>query len=184
MENVAVHALRLGIGIVWLAFWVYWLAAAGSSRRSISGQRRFGGVTVIATLVLLRFLVSGKHDHSHVQALAIVGAVLFLAGLGVAVWARLHLGTNWGTPMSQRAEPDLITTGPYRHVRHPIYSGLILAFVGTSLAESLIGLAVTALLAAYFYWSATVEERNLTTAFPTAYPAYQARTKKLIPFLL
>jgi protein-S-isoprenylcysteine O-methyltransferase Ste14 len=87
-------------------------------------------------------------------------------------------------PMTQRAEPELVTSGPYRFVRHPIYSGLLAAMLGTALVDNLLGLIVVAVLVAYFYYSGTVEERNLTTTFPTAYPEYKSRAKMLIPFLL
>ena len=69
-------------------------------------------------------------------------------------------------------------------VRHPIYTGLLTAMLGTALADNLLGLIVVAVLTAYFYYSGTVEERNLTATFPQAYPAYKSRTKMLIPFLL
>jgi protein-S-isoprenylcysteine O-methyltransferase Ste14 len=87
-------------------------------------------------------------------------------------------------PMTQKAEPELVTSGPYRFIRHPIYSGLLLALLGTALATNLLGLIVVGVLGGYFYYSATVEEQNLTATFPTTYPAYRAATKKLIPFVL
>jgi protein-S-isoprenylcysteine O-methyltransferase Ste14 len=86
--------------------------------------------------------------------------------------------------MTEKAEPALVTSGPYRFVRHPIYSGLLLAVLGTALATNVIGLVIVAVLGGYFYYSASVEERNLTATFPTAYPAYRARTKMLIPLVL
>ncbi len=86
--------------------------------------------------------------------------------------------------MTQRAEPELVTSGPYRFVRHPIYSGLLTAMLGTVLVNNLLGLIVVAALTAYFYYCGTVEERNLAATFPAAYPQYRARTKMLIPFLL
>jgi len=120
----------------------------------------------------------------HSAILAAVGAVLFVGGIALAVWARLHLGRNWGMPMTQRAEPELVTSGPYRFVRHPIYSGLLTAMLGTVLVNNLLGLIVVAVLTAYFYYCGTVEERNLASTFPAAYPEYRSRTKMLIPFLL
>jgi protein-S-isoprenylcysteine O-methyltransferase Ste14 len=87
-------------------------------------------------------------------------------------------------PMTQRAEPELVTSGPYRFVRHPIYSGLLIAILGTALVNNLLGLIVVAVLIAYFYYCGIIEERNLTATFPTAYPGYKSRTKMLIPFLL
>jgi protein-S-isoprenylcysteine O-methyltransferase Ste14 len=87
-------------------------------------------------------------------------------------------------PMTQRAEPELVTAGPYRLVRHPIYSGILLGLVGTSLAISLIGLVIALVVCAFFVYSATVEERNLTATFPSTYPEYREHTKMLIPFVL
>jgi protein-S-isoprenylcysteine O-methyltransferase Ste14 len=87
-------------------------------------------------------------------------------------------------PMTEKAEPELVTSGPYRFVRHPIYSGLLLALLGTALATNLIGLVILAVLTAYFYYCATVEEKNLSETFPTAYPDYREHTKMLIPRVL
>ena len=69
-------------------------------------------------------------------------------------------------------------------VRHPIYTGLLIAILGTALVNNLLGLIVVAVLVAYFYVCGIVEERNLTATFPTAYPEYKSRTKMLIPLVL
>lgn len=110
--------------------------------------------------------------------------ILLVAGLGLAVWARIYLGRNWGMPMTRKAEPELVTRGPYRLVRHPIYSGLLLAILGTALVINVFWLIALPVLGAYFIFSATVEERLMTTAFPAAYPSYKAQTKMLVPFVL
>jgi protein-S-isoprenylcysteine O-methyltransferase Ste14 len=178
-------ALQSAIGIAWAVFWVYWLVSAVGAKASTGGMRRLPmtGLTVVGVFVVVRvFRGGGLEVHSLV--LGLIGAVLFVAGIALCVWARIHLGRNWGMPMTQRVEPELITSGPYRFVRHPIYSGLLLGVVGTALATNLLGLAITVILGAYFYYAATVEERNLLATFPTAYPAYREHTKKLIPYLL
>jgi protein-S-isoprenylcysteine O-methyltransferase Ste14 len=116
--------------------------------------------------------------------LGLIGVVVFASGIALAMWARVNLGRNWGMPMSEKAEPELVTSGPYHLIRHPIYSGILTAVLGTALANNLIGLIVVVVLGAYFYYSASVEETNLTATFPKAYPAYRTRTKMLIPFVL
>jgi protein-S-isoprenylcysteine O-methyltransferase Ste14 len=179
------HALKLAIDGAWIVFWLYWLASASTSKQSVSGgwRTRLVGVSAVGVFVIAGLLSHGSlavHD----VILGAVGAVLFACGIALAVWARLHLGRNWGMPMTQRAEPELVTSGPYRFVRHPIYSGLLTAMLGTVLVNNLLGLIVVAALVGYFYYSGTVEERNLTATFPTAYPEYRSRTKMLIPFLL
>jgi len=104
-------------------------------------------------------------------------------GLSFAIWARVHIGRNWGTPMSQKDDPELVTSGPYHSVRHPIYSGILMAGVGTAVALSWFWLIAVVLAGAYFLYSATVEERNLAKQFPEAYPTYRRSTKMLVPFV-
>lgn len=101
--------------------------------------------------------------------LAGVGLVLFAVGLGLAIWARMQIGRNWGTPMTQKDEPELVTSGPYHLVRHPIYSGILVADVGTAVALSWLWLIAVALAGVYFVYSAKVEEHYLTERFPDAY---------------
>jgi protein-S-isoprenylcysteine O-methyltransferase Ste14 len=177
--------LKLAIGCAWVIFWIYWFASATNSKESVSGgwRARLTGVSVVAVF-LIGGVLRGAGLGVHSWTLAAIGTVLFACGIALAVWARLHLGRNWGMPMTQRAEPELVTSGPYRFVRHPIYSGLLTAMLGTVLVDNLLGLIVVAVLTAYFYYCGTVEERNLVTTFPTAYPEYKTRTKMLIPFLL
>jgi protein-S-isoprenylcysteine O-methyltransferase Ste14 len=86
-------------------------------------------------------------------------------------------------PMTRRAEPELVTTGPYSRVRHPIYTGIILAMLGTALATSVYGLIAVAILSGYFIFSATREESFLARQFPGTYPAYKHSTKMLVPFV-
>jgi protein-S-isoprenylcysteine O-methyltransferase Ste14 len=85
--------------------------------------------------------------------------------------------------MSQKDEPELVTSGPYHLVRHPIYSGILLAGVGTAVALSWLWLIAVVLAGVYFIYSAKVEERNMATQFPEAYPAYRRSTKMFIPFI-
>jgi len=85
--------------------------------------------------------------------------------------------------MSQKADPELVTTGPYSKIRHPIYSGIILAMIGTTIAVSLYWLVAVALLGAYFAYSAIVEERFMADRFPGSYPEYKRSTNMLIPFI-
>jgi protein-S-isoprenylcysteine O-methyltransferase Ste14 len=179
------HALKIIIGCAWLAFWIYWLASASTSKESLSGgwRTRLTGVSVVGVFLIAGVLRGGSLV-VHSLVLGAIGALLFACGIALAVWARVNLGRNWGMPTSQRVDPELVTSGPYRFVRHPIYSGLLTAMLGTALVNNLFGLIVVAVLVAYFYYCGTVEERNLTATFPKAYPEYRSRTKMLIPFLL
>lgn len=176
--------LHGAILIVWALFWVYWLISARTAK---PGARRRGGrpaglMIVVGVLALRAVNANGLVLHGAI--VWAVGTILLLAGLGLAVWARVHLGRNWGMPMTQKQEPELVTSGPYRLVRHPIYTGILLAMLGTALALNVYWVALAGLMGAYFIHSARVEEKIMTASFPGAYPSYRARTKMLIPFVL
>jgi protein-S-isoprenylcysteine O-methyltransferase Ste14 len=179
------HALQTAIAIAWLVFWVGWLVAGFGAKRGKGGARQIPlrGLTALAVVLIFRVLRGGSLE-VHSLVLEVIGVVVFAIGIALAIWARIHLGRNWGMPTSQKADPELVTSGPYRYVRHPIYTGILVGVLGTALATNLIGLIVVGVLGAYFYYSASVEEKNLTATFPTAYPAYRDSTKMLIPFVL
>jgi protein-S-isoprenylcysteine O-methyltransferase Ste14 len=181
------RAVELVFGVGWAAFWLYWLVAAFSmkrGRRGWSRELRVRAVLFVVVVVLVRTGAFRGHGVHSDPLRAAIGLVLFVLGLGFAVWARLNIGRNWGTPMTQKNEPELVTSGPYRLVRHPIYSGLLLGGVATAIGLSWYWLVAPLLAGIYFLYSATVEERFMTEQFPVAYPAYKRSTKMLVPFVL
>src|SRR6516162_5155373 len=180
------RAVELVFAVVWAAFWLYWLVAAFSMKRGrVPWSRELGIRAVIVVLVILLFRFGDFQHHASNTDLWLAGAglVLFAAGLGFAVWARMHIGRNWGTPMTQKDEPELVTSGPYHLVRHPIYSGILVAGIGTAVALSWLWLIPVALAGVYFVYSAKVEEHYLTERFPDAYPVYKRSTKMLVPLI-
>ncbi len=181
------RAVDIIIPSIWIAFWIYWLAASARTKATQSGSTSSIAIRVVVILVVLLSLRSGviKGDAATVSVpwLQAVGFVVFLLGLALAVWARVLLGSNWGTPMSQKVDPELVTTGPYRYVRHPIYSGIIFGMIGTAMAVSLYWVVAVVLVGAYFVYAARVEERIMDRLFPESYPAYKRSTKMLIPFV-
>lgn len=139
---------------------------------------------ILVVLWLLRLRVLKGHAGTSNEWLVAVGTGLFVLGLALAVWARIYIGRNWGMPMSRKNEPELVTTGPYHTIRHPIYAGIILAMVGTTIAISLYWLVAVAVLGAYFMVSAVTEEHYMAEQFPGSYPDYKRSTKMLIPFVV
>lgn len=181
------RAVEIVFGLGWAGFWVYWFVAAFSMKRGhVPWSRELPIRAAIAVIVIVALRLGAFHrnDVNSNFWLAAAGLVLFAAGLGFAVWARLHIGRNWGTPMSQKEDPQLVSSGPYRMVRHPIYSGILLAGIGTAMAITWSWLIGVALAGVYFVYSATVEERYMTVQFPDEYPRYQRSTKMLVPFIL
>lgn len=117
--------------------------------------------------------------------LQVVGALLYLAGLSVAIAGRLYLGDNWVDLEDYQVIPEqsLVTRGIYQYIRHPIYGGDILLLLGLELAlNSWLVLGIIPLTAVVIR-QARAEERVLSRAFP-GYAGYQQRTKMLIPFVL
>ena len=180
------HSIELVFAVAWAAFWLYWLAAAFSMKRGRvpwSGELRIRAVMLVVVVLLVRLGAFRDNSLNADPWRAGIGLILFATGLSFAIWARLHIGRNWGTPMSQKNDPELVTSGPYRLVRHPIYSGILAGGIGTAVALSWMWLTPVALAGIYFVYSASVEERYLTEQFPDTYPTYQRSTKMLVPFV-
>lgn len=181
------HAVEFVFAIGWAVFWIYWLVAAFSMKRgrpAWNRELRIRAVIVVLAILLLRFGAFRNSGLNSDPWLAGLGLGLFAVGLGFAIWARIHIGRNWGTPMSQKDDPELVTSGPYQLVRHPIYSGVLVAGIGTAVALNWSLLIAVALAGVYFIYSATIEERNLTEQFPDTYTVYRHSTKMLVPFIL
>jgi len=112
------------------------------------------------------------------------GVGLTLAGLAFAVWARRHIGRNWSAIVTLKQDHELVTSGPYALVRHPIYTGLLFAFLGSAIAlgqwRGLLAVAIVylALLRKY-----KLEERWMRERFGVAYDTYRAHVKALVPFI-
>ena len=172
-------------GAGWAAFCLYWLIAAFSMKKGHVPSRELvvRAVLVAVVIVLIRLGVLRGHGLNTSAWRTVLGLVLFALGLGFAIWARVHIGRNWGTPMTRKLEPELVTSGPYRLVRHPIYSGILVAGVGTAVALGWQWLIVVAVAGIYFVYSATVEERYMAEQFPDTYPTYKHATKMLLPLI-
>jgi protein-S-isoprenylcysteine O-methyltransferase Ste14 len=175
----------------WLVLFGYWAIAAIGAKRNIDGPQRRKGIAIRLSIILLivlalripalRHALGSLQTHLESATTALVGVVLCALGTGIALWARAHLGTNWGMPMSRKEHAELVTTGPYARVRHPIYSGIVLAMIGSAMAMSLIWVLPLLLFTAYFIYSARREEELMVRLFPHEYPAYMKRTGMLVP---
>lgn len=156
---------------VWFAYWLHIGADAKPAQFRNTGSPLAYAVPLVLTWILLLC-------PSHIGAVPLphLGTVLLALGHAFTVWARVHLGRNWAGDLSIQRDHQLVTTGPYRFFRHPIYAGLMLAFIGTAL---LIG-TVTAWLAPLaalwaFVTKARIEEQQLSLIF-AEYEDYRKRT--------
>ena len=191
------QAYSLSLDIIracWIAFVAVWLVAAVSTKRTVyresRAQRlRYWVLLVIAYLLLVR----GQQLPSplnlrvipHAAPIAWAGALLCMAGLAVALWARVILGRNWSGVVTLKEGHELVEHGPYRFVRHPIYTGILTMFFATALVQGHVaGLAGVLLMFASFWIKLGREEKLMLQQFPERYAAYQHRAKRIIPFVL
>jgi len=175
------------IALCWFIFIVVWAVSAFYVKRTVERSLGWGR---LLTLGLVIAVIVGSRGFPGLQqrlwprtvAVGALAALLTTAGLAVALWARATLGTNWSGMITFKEGHELIQRGPYAHVRHPIYSGLLLMGLGTAIASARarsflafgLWLAVLAIKAHY-------EEQLMIRHFPDAYATYRQRVRALIP---
>jgi protein-S-isoprenylcysteine O-methyltransferase len=179
---------------VWILVGICWLIGAIRSKpvaRRETWPARVFHVAILAIALGLLFSQSSRigpladrflPEH---RWLAWVGLCVTVAGCAFALWARVMLGGNWSAAVTIKQSHELIRSGPYAIVRHPIYSGLLLGIIGTALALGEVrGLAALALAFAAWLVKARREERFLVEQFDGAYVSYRQKVKRLVPFVL
>jgi protein-S-isoprenylcysteine O-methyltransferase Ste14 len=187
------HAILWSIDGAWVAFALYWIMMAFRVKRAVRRQSAsglllqiLGGMVVFILLwsdnPVWGLLLSRAVPRDH--AWAAVGAVLTCAGVAIAIWARTVLGRNWSGMVTVKEDHTLIRTGPYAVVRHPIYSGLTLAILGTALVVGEWRAFVAAgVLFLMFLAKWRTEERFMTQEFGREYQDYRRATNAIIPFI-
>jgi protein-S-isoprenylcysteine O-methyltransferase Ste14 len=185
-------AARLLIPGLWLAWALIWLVMALRVKPVAWRESRASRIVNVIPLILAWWLMVARrlpawlmhpwHDPS--RALHGLGASLVAAGLLLAIWARLKLGGNWSGMVTLKEGHEIVRTGPYRWIRHPIYSGLLLALIGSAVALGQWRGPVAVLLVAAAFWGRIrLEERRLGEHFGPAYAAYRRTTWALIPLV-
>ena len=181
-------------GYTWAGLGIVWLIGLAFTKRTVRAQSDGSRLFQMAVL-LLGFCLLGSewfqsgwlaapfvHENPELQA---AGVAMTVAGCLFAIWARLTLGGNWSGRATVKEGHELIVRGPYSVARHPIYTGLLVASVGTGLAigelRCLLGLLVILLM---FMVKMSQEEKLMMETFPQAYPEYRQRVKALIPGVL
>ncbi len=179
------------VTFLWIAWLLYWIVSAWSVRRNERGES--SGQRFLTALVLGvgGFLIFARTSHlgpldlrfvPDATGVHVMGLVLVVTGLGISVWARRHIGQFWSGRVMLKEGHQLIQSGPYARVRHPIYSGIFLAMLGTALFvgewRALLGAAIFFVA----HWlKAKREEALLAGKFGEAYEEYRRRTGSLVP---
>jgi protein-S-isoprenylcysteine O-methyltransferase Ste14 len=178
---------------VWAAWALYWLVSAFGNKATRRRQPLGSRLAYIVALATGAALIAWRgapwagmlSARLWPRSLALywIGLAVLVAGLGFSVWARVHLGRNWSGVVTVKEGHELIRSGPYRYVRHPIYTGILTGVLGTcacaATLSAALGLAVitTALLI-----KLRTEERFMREAFPGEYEKYSEEVPALIPF--
>ena len=181
---------RQWISALWILFCVYWLVSAFKRKKTKQREtvlQRFGYILPPAAAFYLvsradfrwlheRFIPAGPLGEW-------IGVFLTAAGIGIAVWARWHLGTNWSGTVTLKEGHELIRTGPYRFIRHPIYTGILLALVGTMATwmGEVRGLLAVATAWVSFYFKARREESFLSKEFGSGFADHKQHTGMFLP---
>ncbi len=169
---------------LWGALVLYWIARAFTNKKTVYRQsrlRQFGNVLAVAIPGMLIDVSPGIHHHfySLTPITDVAGVTITGVGIALAIYARYILGKNWSGSPTLKQDHQLITRGPYRFVRHPIYTGLVLAIAGTMVAivPSIAGIAYIVLIATAFAIKLRFEEKLMLRQFPEAYPGYRAKVR-------
>ena len=187
-------AIHYSLLILWWGFMIFWLGAGLFTSRAVKRQ---SVPSRLVTLVLgaipffllftgrLRLGLLAERLYPDGRVFALAGLAVTFAGIGLAVWARFILGRNWSAMVTIKQDHRLIRTGPYSVVRHPIYSGLLLALSGTALVVGEVrGFAAVAFAFVAWLIKSRAEERFLREEFGQEYEDYRRQTYAFVPYIL
>lgn len=182
------------VSVCWTIFGAVWLIAAFSNKRSVYRETRLQRLRYIVFLLAGCYLLFRGHRLAYplsarvrpeMDAVTLVAVILCIAGLLFCLWARATLGRNWSGTVTLKEGHELIVRGPYRLVRHPIYTGLFAMVVATAVVSGrLAGIIGTALVFISLWIKLIDEEQVMLKQFGDEYVAYQKGTKRIIPFVL
>jgi protein-S-isoprenylcysteine O-methyltransferase Ste14 len=186
------HYLIPGLWLVWIAYWRIFAADVKPTQRHESPGSRAAHLLPLLVAAVLLWIRGDAEDGwlferfvTRSVTMFWIGTAITAAGLGFSAWARMHLGRNWSATVTVKQDHELIRTGPYASVRHPIYTGLLFGFIGTALAiGQWRGVLAVVIVFAAFWRKLRLEERWMSETFGEQYRQYRARTRALIPFLL
>jgi protein-S-isoprenylcysteine O-methyltransferase Ste14 len=185
---------RYGFAFLWIAYIVYWWVKSRgvkiSEQIEPTSSRMVRALTLWITIILLAIQsiplgILDRHITSSSLACFWIGFVLTTAGLLFSVWARHHLGSNWSQAVTVKQDHQLITSGPYAIVRHPIYTGLLSGLIGSAIALDKLRGVVAVILAFVVLWNKLrLEEKWMRVHFGEAYESYSKQVAMILPYLL
>lgn len=192
-QQTAEHLISKGFTLAWAILVIYWAWSARKLKATTRSEPVVLRLLVYWVPLFLAFALLGPGDWYAGSWLAErfvpkavwikgAGLALAIAGIALACWSRYLLGSNWSSVVKIKENHELIERGPYRYIRHPIYTGLLLAFIGTALkVGDWRGVIAVAIVLVSFLRKLRIEERWLGEQFGEKYAGYMRRTKALLP---
>jgi protein-S-isoprenylcysteine O-methyltransferase Ste14 len=181
------------LATLWTVFWVLWILPAVFGKKTIRRQTDGSRILQLVLLLVAYVLIVNSGlgwdwlNHRLVpkgSGSTAAGYALLIAGMLFAGWARLFLGGNWSSSVTLKQDHTLVQSGPYRIVRHPIYTGLLAALLGTAIALGELRCFLGVLLAGIAWKIKSVSEESLMVEqFGDQYARYREQVKGLVPYL-
>lgn len=181
------------LGWIWAVFGVYWILVAGRGRAEYTSEWALYRVLRLAILLLIFLLLFAKWTaigplgsrlFPQKALVTYAGFVLVVLGIALALWARIHLGQFWSDKVVLKVDHRLIRTGPYAHLRHPIYSGVLLGVAGTALVlDEWRGVLAFVILLTNYWIKAKREDAILAAAFTSEFAEHKKHAGFLLPVL-
>jgi protein-S-isoprenylcysteine O-methyltransferase Ste14 len=181
----------LAVRYLWYAFILYWLVSALKRKKTKQRESILQRLVYIAPLLIaFSLLYNPRTDFGllatyfvpHTVEVQWAGVAIMAFGVAIAIWARVHLGTNWSGVVTLKEGHELIRTGPYRNIRHPIYTGILVAFLGNAIVNGQVrGLIALAVMWASFYIKARREEQFLAQEFGPKFDEHTRLTGMFLP---
>jgi protein-S-isoprenylcysteine O-methyltransferase Ste14 len=184
---------RQVIGLLWFAWAVYWMVSSIRIKAAVRRESTASRLAHVVPLAVGGVLIGWRDMPWGVLNLRLwphsllaygIGLALLVAGLAFAVWARVHLGRNWSGSVTVKEGHELIRSGPYAYVRHPIYTGLITAVLGTAIISGTLRAALgLVIITVSLLRKLRTEEAFMRDTFPGEYQRYCAQVPALLPFI-
>lgn len=192
-QTALIEQLRQSTSFVWMVLALVWVVSALRTKRTIRSQSSASQLLYTAILVVGVYLIFAKQSgipwldrqfYSVTIPIVLTGLLAVLMGVAFSVWARLMLGDNWSNRVTVKENHTLVRRGPYRIVRHPIYSGILLGMLGSALQRGGIRCFAGVLICGFSFWLKTqAEERFMVQSFGEEYLQYRRKVKALAPFI-
>jgi protein-S-isoprenylcysteine O-methyltransferase Ste14 len=180
------------ISVCWMIFCAIWLIAAVSTKRSVYRESALQRLRYTIPILIGCFLVFRGNRMTYplnarvippMDWIILAALSLCVAGLAFCLWARATLGRNWSGTITLKKEHELIVRGPYRIVRHPIYTGLLAMVTATVVVNGHLAGIIGALLVLVGLWiKLSNEEKLMLKQFPDQYTAYRQRVRRIVPY--